>query len=380
MKYLYQKTHRFFAQVSTGMESLGAAELWKLGAEQVEPAFRGIHFNADKACLYRANYLTRILTRILAPLKTFRCPDSDALYREAHAVPWPEIFGSDRTFAVFANVFHSDITHSQYAGLRLKDAVVDRFRKELNRRPDIDSKDPDLWLNLHIHKNTATVSLDTSRGSLHRRGYRQNALEAPMQETLAAAVVRLSEWNGRRPLYDPMCGAGTLLCEALMHGCRIPAGFLRREFGFRFLPDYDPILWQKIKKKADGNIQPVPAGSIQGSDASNRAVVIARENTRTLPHGEAVRVFQGRFQDMSGLEDGIIVCNPPYGIRMGDKQEVGDLIAAFGDFLKQRCRGSTAFLYFGDRELIKRLGLKPSWKKPLRNGPLDGRLVKYELY
>ncbi|MFP4348953.1 MAG: class I SAM-dependent RNA methyltransferase [Desulfococcaceae bacterium] len=380
MKYLYQKTNRFFAQVSTGMEKSGVAELSELGAKQVEPAFRGIHFRADHAGLYRANYLARTLTRILAPLKTFRCPDPDALYREARAVPWPEIFSVDRTFAVFANVSHSNISHSQFAGLRLKDAVVDRFRQELNRRPNIDPRNPDLWLNLHLHKNTATLSLDTSGGSLHRRGYRLNALEAPMQETLAAAIIRLSEWNGGRPLYDPMCGAGTLLCEGLMHGARIPAGFLRPRFGFQFLPDFDETLWRAVKKDADQEIHPLPAGRIQGSDASTRAVDIALENTRTLPHGERVRITQARFQDMSGLEDGVLVCNPPYGVRMGDKPAVGDLIAAFGDFLKQRCKGSAAFLYFGDRELIKRVGLKPAWKKPLRNGPLDGRLVKYELY
>lgn len=380
MEYLYQKTHRYFAQVSSGMETLGAAELSKLGAEEVEPGFRGIHFNADPACLYRANYLARTLTRILAPLKSFPCPDPDVLYREARAIPWQEIFGIEQTFAVFANVSHSGITHSQYAGLRLKDAVVDRFREALGRRPDVDAEDPDLWLNLHIHKNTATISLDTSGGSLHRRGYRQKALEAPMRETLAAAVIQLSEWRGDRDLCDPMCGSGTLLCEALMHGCRIPAGYLGSRFGFRFLPDFNETLWRSVKEEADGNIRPLPGGRIQGSDASARATAIAEENARTLPNGNEIRIAHCRFQDMSGLEDGIIVCNPPYGIRMGDQRTAGDLTAEFGDFLKQRCKGSTAYIYFGDRELIKRVGLKAAWKKPLRNGPLDGRLVKYELY
>ncbi len=380
MTFIYQKTRQFFAQISTGMEEIATQELKEQGATRIRPAFRGIHFTATPACLYRVNYLARTITRVLAPLRGFRCPDPDTLYRETRAVSWPDLFRLDHTFAVFANVSHSGITHSRYAALRVKDAIADQFRDRFDRRPDVNPDSPDLWINLHIHKDRATISLDTSGGSLHRRGYRKTGLEAPMQETLAAAVIRLSGWDGEQPLCDPMCGAGTLLCEALMHYCRTPAGFLRNKFGFEFLPDFDPTIWRSVKQKADKKIRPLPPGLITGSDMAEEAVGAVRKNVEKLPHGDDIRISRRRFEDIPALENTVIVSNPPYGHRMGGKEETGDLMKDLGDFLKQRCKGSTAFLYFGDREMIKRIGLKPAWKKPLRNGPLDGRLVKYELY
>ncbi|MEZ4527676.1 MAG: THUMP domain-containing protein [Desulfobacterales bacterium] len=377
---IYQKNGQYFAQAATGTEELGAQELRELGASEVRSAFRGIYFHGDRECLYRVNYQSRFLSRILAPLAVFDCPDPDILYRKAKSVSWPDIFGTDKTFAVSANVSHSRIAHSQYAALRVKDAVADQFRKQHGKRPNVDTDSPDVRIDLYLHKDKATISLDTSGGSLHRRGYRKEGMEAPMQETVASAIIRMSGWDGSCSLHDPMCGAGTLLIEALMQCCRIPAGFLRPRFGFEFLPDFDPAIWQSVRKTADQQIQPLPNGLISGSDILPRAVSAAERNSLHLPYGESIRFSTRAFQEIPGLENSVIVCNPPYGIRMGTREDSGAMMKEFGDFLKQRCKGSSAYVYFGDRDLMKRIGLKPSWKKELRNGGLDGRLAKYEMY
>jgi putative N6-adenine-specific DNA methylase len=376
----YQRTNRYFAQVSNEMEALGVEELGRLKAGNISPVYRGIYFEADKEALYTINYTSRYLTRILAPLVTFHCDATTYLYKKAKGVNWGELFSADHSFGIFATVAHSQITHSQYAALCLKDAIVDHFQESYAKRPRIDTSKPDVWINLHIDHNRATISLDTSGGSLHRRGYRRETVEAPMQETVAAAIIGLMEWDGSRALYDPMCGSGTLLCEALMRYCRIPSGVLRRRFGFEFLPDFDRSVWLAIKHRADEVIRPLPGGIIAGSDVSREAVDAATKNTSCLPHGKMVGLKVSDFQEIDGLRDTMIVTNAPYGVRMGTQRSAGILYRILGDFLKQRCQGSTAYIYFGDRKLIPEIGLKPAWKKPLRNGGLDGRVAKFEIY
>ncbi|HPS94442.1 MAG TPA: THUMP domain-containing protein [Deltaproteobacteria bacterium] len=376
----YQMNNRFFAQVADGMEELGSEELAGLGAEEVMPTFRGLYFSADREALYRINYAARIISRVLAPLMTFDCHSTKYLYKTALTIPWTDLFTLADTFVISATVSNSIIHHSQYAGLVLKDAIVDSFRDRYNERPNVERINADICFNLHISHNKATIYLDTSGGSLHRRGYRQDSVDAPMQETLAAAIVRLSGWDGETPLYDPMCGSGTLLFEALMHYCRIPSGYFRESFGFRFMPDFDEHAWKSIKREEDGKMRPLGKGLIAGSDSSSRAVEAARMNSGNLPSGRNVLLTKRLFQDIDSLKDTTIVCNPPYGLRMKSGQDMGAFMKEFGDFLKQRCTGSTAYVYFGNRELIKKVGLRSAWKKPLKNGQLDGRLVKYELY
>ena len=378
--FQYQQDNRYFAQVADSLKDAGVEELAELGAVAVRPEYSGIQFRADKPKLYRINYQSRLLSRCLAPLKTFPCPDTDALYQKARQIGWEAFFKRGRTFAVVANVSDSEISHSKFAALRLKDAVADYFRDTTGRRPDVSVRNPDILLNLHIRKNRAVISLDTSGGALHRRGYREASVTAPMQETVAAAIIRFSRWDGTVGLYDPFCGSGTLLCEALMAYCRIPAGVFRSRFGFESLPDFERAVWQQIKKEADGQIRDLPAGLIAGSDISDEALSAARINLMGLHDGKKVSVKRTDFRGLPALEGRIIVANPPYGIRMGGDQDLGSFYKAFGDFLKQKCRGSTAYIYFGERRYIKRIGLKPSWKKPLKAGGLDGRLVKYELY
>ena len=378
--YLYQKTNRYFAQVANDIKDLAAAELDALGASAVSSAYRGLHFNAAPGVLYRINHQSRLISRVLAPLLSFPCPSDDALYRQAAGIHWEDFIDPDRTFAVFASVANSAITHSQFAGLRLKDAVVDYFRQRTGRRPSIDTRSPDVWFNLHIEKNQATISLDTSGGSLHRRGYRRASVAAPMVETLAAAVIRLTEWDGRRPLVDPFCGSGTLLCEAYMAASGTPAGILREHFGFQHLPGYKDALWQQVKREGLNQRVLTRPGLISGSDLDPAAVRAARTNADAITRNHHITIERRDAFDIPAIEDKVIVCNPPYGIRLSQGEDLPVFYRRLGDFLKQRCRRSTAFIYFGERAYIKNMGLKPSWKKPLATGGLDGRLVKYELY
>jgi len=378
--YQYQKTGSYFAQVSRGLEELAAVELQELGARQVRQRFRGLYFTADKAALYRINYGSRLLSRVLAPLLSFDCHSTKYLYKTALDLPWEDLFAPDRSFAIFAQVSNSQITHSQYASLKLKDAIVDRFRNKIQRRPNVDPKYPDIWFNLHIENNRAVISLDTSGSSLHRRGYRLDTVEAPMQETLAAAIIKFSNWQGDKVLMDPMCGSGTLAAEAYMAYTRLPSGYFRRSFGFEKLPDYDQAIWKRIRKSMDGKFQIPESIPIQASDIDPSALRVAKRNLAHLPGGSGIYTHRKDYQDISMVDGATLIMNPPYGIRLRKGQDLSAFYKGLGDWLKQKCSGSEAFIYFGDRKYLKNIGLRPEWKKPFMNGGLDGRLAKFVLY
>ncbi len=378
--YLYQSDARYFAQIPDGAEEVATRELEALGAREVKPGYRGLYFGADAASLYAVVYRALILTRVLAPIARFQCHSADYLYKRAQDVRWRDFISPQGTFAVFANVSNSAIRHSQYAALKVKDAVVDQFRAETGARPNVDTTEPDVWINLYLHANKATLAIDASGGSMHRRGYRVESVEAPMQETVAAAMLAMTEWDGSTPLVDPMCGSGTMLSEALMRYCRVPAGYRRARFGFERLPDFDREAWRRVKQEADDAIRKLPPGLIRGSDAASEAVRAARRNLAQLPGGKDVVVEHRRFELIDRIESAAIVTNPPYGLRIGRRDAMPEFIRSFGDFLKQHCAGSTAFVYFGDRELLKSLGLRPAWRKPLANGGLDGRVVRVDLF
>jgi putative N6-adenine-specific DNA methylase len=203
---------------------------------------------------------------------------------------------------------------------------------------------------------------------------------APMQETVAAAALRLAGWSGKSRIYDPMCGSGTLLAEALMLATSTPASYMRQRFGFERLPDFDPQIWRRERSTADGSITDAPAGLVSGSDIDERAVAVARASLQNLPSGPKVVINAADFRSLPAFEDTVIVCNPPYGLRMGAPGDMDAFYRTLGDFLKQKCKGCTAYIYFGEREWIKSVGLRTAFKKPLTSGALDGRLVKYELY
>jgi putative N6-adenine-specific DNA methylase len=379
MTYQYQ-TSGYFAQAPGMMEELCKQELFELGATNTESAYRGVYFKADKTALYRINYTSRLLSRVLAPLITFHCHNTNVLIKMAEKIRWEEICSIDKTFAISASVAKSQITNSLYASQVLKDGIADYFRAKFGKRPNVETVNPDVRFNLHIEKDTAVISLDTSGESLHKRGYRLLAGEAPMQETLAAAIIRLSKWNGENPLWDCMCGSGTILCEALMHYCRIPAQKLRSKFGFFYLPDFDLKIWEEVKEDCDKKIRLLPQGLIIGSDKSQRIIEVAKSNLSRLPFGDNVDLSCHPFQHVKQFENGTLITNPPYGIRLGEIEEVRALYKELGDFLKTKCNGTSAFIYTGNPELRKSIGLKTSKRIPLVNGKLEGVLLQIDSY
>lgn len=380
LEYLYEKESLYFAQISESVKEIAMTELKDLGAYGLKPVFRGAWFKATKKDFYRITYFSRLVSRILAPLVSFECQDKDDLYKAARKIRWEEFLTLKDTFSIVANVSESDITHSNFAGLRVKDALADYFRDRTNKRPNVNSKDPDIIINLHIHRNLATLTIDASGGPMHKRGYREESVSAPMQETVAAAIINLSEWDGKRPLYDPMCGSGTLLCEALMRYCRIPAQIFRTRFGFERLPDFDVALWEKIKKDSRDNFKELKKGMISGSDVSEHSVNAVKTNIMGLHFGSEITIEQKDFKDIESLANSVIITNPPYGIRMGKDLNLNKFYENFGLFLKNKCSKSTAYVYFGEPKYIKKVPLSPSWKRPLKIGGLDGKLVKYEMY
>lgn len=357
-----------------------AEELAELGAQDLRPLFRGVRFAADQQTVYRIMYCTRLASRILAPLITFDCHSDRYLYKTAREMAWSDFMGPEDTFAIQSLVSDSRIRHSKFAAQRLKDAVVDRFRDRCGQRPSVDLKQPDVTFHLYVKNNRATISLDLGGYALHKRGYRKEMVGAPMQETLAAAIIRLTQWQGDVPLYDPMCGSGTLLAEALMHYCRIPAAYLGDTFGFMRLPDYRADEWKAVRRACDQQIRALPAGLISGADCDAKAVHAARGNIALLPGGDQVRIERARFQDGDDMTGCTLVTNPPYGIRIGTSEQAGVTVKEFGDYLKQHCAGCTAYIYLGDISLVKKIGLRTSFKKILFNGGLEGRLVKIDLY
>lgn len=375
--YDYQNTNRYIAQVADGLEELACAEFADLGATDCAPGFRYLHFTANHAALYRIVYRSRLATRILAPLMRFHCPTDKTLYERGRDVRWSDFLSLDQTFAIFANVSKSAIGHSQYAALKLKDAIADWFRDVKGKRPSVEPRTPDIWLHLHIHEDQATISLDCSGGSMHRRGYRVQSVDAPMQETVAAAIICMSEWSGNTPLLDPLCGSGTLLCEAFMVGADIPAGFLRNNFGFTHMPDFNENIWDE---ESDIPLNLGRQLDIRGGDIDAIAAEATRTNLARLPGGDEIVVGRKDFFERQNISNTTIICNPPYGIRLGKTEDMGAWFKRFGDHLKKQCSGSTAYVYFGDRAYLKSIGLRAEWKKPLRNGGLDGRLAKFNLY
>ena len=376
----YQRKNNFFAQAPGKMEELCEQELKELGATNIRTAYRGVYFQAEPAVLYKINYTSRLLTRVLAPLFTFNCKSTNDIKNSASKTKWEKLISLNTTFAITASVSNSKITHSKYAALCLKDSIADYFNAKYKKRPNVDTRTPDVRLNLHIEKELATVSLDVSGESLHKRGYRLSSGEAPMQETLAAALIRISEWNGEKPFWDCMCGSGTIISEAMMKYCNIPAQYLRENFGFFNLPDFDKSLWEKVKTDCDKNIRPLPKGLIKGSDISPKAIEIAKENIGRLPHSENVHIFNRPFQKAENFEEGVIVTNPPYGIRIGEKEEAKSLMKELGDFLKQKCSGTSAFIFTGDPALRKSIGLKTSQRVHLVNGKLEGVLFRIDSF
>jgi putative N6-adenine-specific DNA methylase len=374
-------TRRYFATTSKGLETVLSGEIRALGGEEVAMGPGGVSFFGDTGLGYRANLWLRTAHRVLLFLSEFSAATPEELYLGVKEVPWPEIFSVRQTIAVDATVRDSGITHSRYAAQKAKDAIADRFREQAGARPNVDLHAPDVRINVRIVRDECTLSLDLSGESLNRRGYRGDPEEAPLRETLAAGMVLLSGWDGQTSLLDPMCGAGTIPIEAALIATDTAPGLLGRSFGFPHLFGHDRKLWEAIVAEAGERVRRAAIPRIEGSDLSGAAVRNARRNARRAGLSGLVSFHErdiGEFAPEG--PPGIILCNPPYGVRMGKGPEAESFYRAMGEAFKKRCRGWTAYVLSGNPEATRHIGLKASRRFPLMNGPIDCRLLKYELY
>lgn len=370
----------FIAKTFAGLENLLAEELTNIGAKGIEIINRGVKFEGNLSVLYKANYQCRTAVRILKPILVFNLKNEEDLYAETKKLNWPDIFKLDQTFVVDANVFYSEITHSQYAALRVKDAIVDQFREKTGKRPWVGKEGADIHIDVHISHNVCTVSLDSSGESLHKRGYRIDTDKAPISEVLAAGIVLLSGYKGEKDLYDPMCGSGTIAIEAAMIANHIPAGYYRKKFAFMNWGNFDSDLWEAIKKEADSGIMEAEH-TIFASDRSEKAVNIAKRNFKNAGLHKDIELKLAFFDEITpARQEGILVFNPPYGKRLEERGEIVDLYRSIGDTLKKSFSGFEAWIISPDTEIAKFIGLRPSARLHLFNGPIETRLIKFEMY
>jgi putative N6-adenine-specific DNA methylase len=369
-----------FAAVPRGAEELAAAELVVLGISDAKPGKGGVSFRTDRAGLYRANLWLRTASRVLVQLAQFPCSSPAELYTGVHTIAWQELITPDMTLAVDCSLRDSALTHSGFVALKTKDAVVDRIRESCGSRPNVDTALPDVRINVHLHKNICTISLDSSGDSLDRRGYRLERNEAPLRETLAATVVALTGWDGSIPLADPMCGSGTIPIEAALLAAQIPPG-LQRQFGFQRWLDYDDRLWNNICAEAEAGTRRLPVGLITGYDLDNKALLLAGRNSAKAGLEGQIHFFHAALQDFRPEGDkGVVILNPPYGKRLGEDDDLRELYCQIGDVMKKYCRGWTGYVLTGNLELAKYIGLKASRRYVLFNGAIECRLLKYDLY
>jgi 23S rRNA (guanine2445-N2)-methyltransferase len=369
-----------FAAVPRGAEEIAAAELEVLGVQSVRAGRGGVAFVADRAGLYRANLWLRTASRVLVQVSVFPCTTPAELYAGVHAIDWSEVITPSMTLSVDCSLRDSALTHSGFVALKTKDAIVDRIREKCGSRPNVNTASPDVRINVHLHKNVCTVSLDSSGDPLDRRGYRLERNEAPLRETLAAAVIALTGWDGSIPLADPMCGSGTIPIEAALVAGRVAPG-LQRPFGFQRWLDYDGRMWDRLLKEADSGIRRIPAGLITGYDLDSRALACASRNAAMAGFEGQLHFFHAALDVFQPEGDtGVVIINPPYGKRLGDEDELKELYCQIGDIMKKRCRGWTGYVLTGNLELAKYIGLKASRRFVLFNGAIECRLLKYELY
>lgn len=373
--------NHYFATVARSLESIAAAEIESLGAKEVRPDFTGVHFIGDKATLYRVNLWARTIFRVLVPLREFYCPNSNILYQEVQKIFWGEYLQSHQTLAVNCTGSNQKLNHTHYTALQVKNAIVDQQRRESGQRSTIDAKNPDVLVNVHIKQDRCILSLDSSGASLHRRGYRQAMGSAPLKETLAAALLDMAQWDASLPFLDPLCGSGTLPLEAGLKALNIAPGLFRQKFGFESFPDFDRQLWQMMLAEAKNSRIHELKAPIWGSDRDADVLTQAYGNAVRCGIEHQIQFTQTELACVEAPADsGMIICNPPYGERLGEAQELGTLYKTLGDIFKQRFKGWTAFILTGNKELAKKVGLKASRRIPVYNGAIPCTLLKYELY
>jgi putative N6-adenine-specific DNA methylase len=367
------------AKTQFGLEDILAKELADIGAMDIETHNRAVSFMGDKALMYKANLYLRTALKILVPIEKFKARDERDLYEEVRRIDWEKYLDVDGTLAVDGILKSEFFNHSQYIGLKTKDAIVDQFRDKYGKRPNVDVTQPDMRLNLHISKDDCTLALDSSNESLHRRGYRGESTLAPLNEVTAAGLVLLSGWDGKGTFIDPFCGSGTILIEAAMFAKNIPANMLRKKFGFETWKDFDAKLWKSIKDEAQANIKEAEATFI-GTDSVFKVIEIARENVTRAGLDEDIRLSNKRFEDTKPLEGGgIAITNPPYGERL-EVEEINTFYKEIGDKLKKDYKGYNVWIISSSKEAMKKVGLQASRRFMLYNGALECKFHCFSIY
>ncbi len=367
------------AKTFFGFEEILAKELENLGAQEVEIGTRAVSFKGDKGFMYKANLSLRTALKILKPIYYFRATNDQNLYKGIQSMDWSKYLNADQTFVIDATIHSDNFKHSQFVSQKSKDAIVDQFRERTGQRPSVDKDFPDLRINIHIDRDQVSVALDTSGDSLHHRGYRTATNIAPINEVLAAGMVLLSGWDGQSDFLDPMCGSGTILAEAAMIACNIPANINRKEFAFEKWNDWDNDLFDQIVNSLLKRTREFHY-TIKGFDKAPSAVNKAKDNIANANLSEYITIEQKNFFDTQKETSGPLhlLFNPPYGERLDIELE--RFYREMGDTMKQHYPGTNAWFITGNLEALKFVGLKPSRKIKLFNGSLEARLVKYEMY
>ena len=378
-----KETFKMVAKTMVNLEEVLADELRQMGALNVTPITRAVEFEGDMRLLYRANYCCRTALAILKPFAEFDANDEQELYDQVYKIRWEKILDVDCTFMIDSTTSGEVFTHSYYAALKTKDAIVDRFRRNFGKRPSIDTEAPDYKFNLHIRNNHVTLLMNSSGDSLHKRGYRQGVGVAPINEVLAAGLLKLAGWQCDCNFYDPMCGSGTMLIEAAMMANNIPAQYYRdNRFGFMRWKEFNLGEWKSVKNEEDRKIGAIDfEGEIWGNDIDEQVIQQCEKNLEYAKLHHDVMLHIGDFAEQDPPEGKtLIVTNPPYGERI----KVEDLNAMYeklGDTFKQRYgKDCDVWLITSDFEAMKHIGLHPSAKIPVQNGSLDCRFLHFELY
>ncbi len=372
------ETFEMVAKTLYGLEEILAGELLALGANDLQIGRRMVSFTGDKELLYKANFCCRTALRILKPIYHFKAKDADTVYKEVKKVEWEKYLTLDKTFAIDSVIYSEDFNHSKFVAYRTKDAIVDYFIEKFQKRPSVRVNNPDLYINIHISHNDCTLSIDSSGESLHKRGYRVDQTEAPLNEVLAAGMILMTGWKGESNFIDPMCGSGTLLIEAAMIALNIAPGIHRKEFAFQKWVDYDEELFDRIYN--DDSQEREFAFKCYGSDISQQAIDIARENIRSAGLMKYIELDVKPFQQYTEApHPGILVTNPPYGERISSRDLLG-LYSMIGERLKHVFMGYNAWILSYKEECFEKIGLHPSERIKLMNGSLACEYRKYEMF
>ncbi len=371
----------YFATVARGLEELAAQELTELGAQDVAQGFCGVSFQGDRELLYRVNLWARLPFRVLMKLGEFPSLDANELIESIQQIEWAKYLNPDLTMAVTVTGKNEQLNHSHFTAVQVKRAITNQQTKEFGSRSNVDIDEPDVRINVHIDKDICTVSLDSSGNSLHRRGYRSAVGDAPLKESLAAALMKMSGWTPDLAFVDPLCGSGTLPLEAAMQALNIAPGVFREQFGFERWLDFDRALFDKLLKDAEAGEKKDVNVTIIGSDRSFEVIQQAKSNAQKSGVERYIQFAQLELAEVEAPSDsGILLCNPPYGERLGRDEDLGAFYKLLGDILKNRFKGWTAYVLSGNKELAKSIGLRSAQRFPVYNGTLACQLMKYEMY